>query len=66
MIAHRHMRLGADRFAQRRHDARLADARLTREQNDLALALAQEIFDRLENNTSMQGLMLDAIRKGEF
>ncbi len=28
--------------------------------------LEEEIFDRLENNTSMQGLMLDAIRKGEF
>jgi SNF2-related domain len=28
--------------------------------------LEEEIFDRLENNTSMQGMMLDAIRKGEF
>ena len=28
--------------------------------------LEEEIFDRLESNTSMQGLMLDAIRKGEF
>jgi SNF2-related domain len=28
--------------------------------------LEEEIFDRLETNTSMQGLMLDAIRKGEF
>ena len=28
--------------------------------------LEEEIFDRLENNTSMQGLMLDAIRNGEF
>lgn len=28
--------------------------------------LEEEIFDRLETNTSMQGMMLDAIRKGEF
>jgi hypothetical protein len=28
--------------------------------------LEEEIFDRLENNTSMQGLMLDAIRRGDF
>lgn len=28
--------------------------------------LEEEIFTRLENNTSMMGLMLDAIRKGEF
>jgi hypothetical protein len=28
--------------------------------------LEEEIFDRLENNTSMQGLMLQAIRNGEF
>lgn len=28
--------------------------------------LEEEIFDRLETNTGMQGLMLDAIRKGEF
>jgi len=28
--------------------------------------LEEEIFDRLENNTSMQGMMLDAIRKGKF
>lgn len=28
--------------------------------------LEEEIFTRLETNTGMQGLMLDAIRKGEF
>jgi len=28
--------------------------------------LEEEIFDRLENNTSMQGLMLSAIRRGDF
>lgn len=28
--------------------------------------LEAEIFDRLESNTSMQGLMLDAIRRGDF
>ena len=28
--------------------------------------LEEEIFTRLETNTSMQGLMLDAIRRGEF
>jgi hypothetical protein len=28
--------------------------------------LEEEIFTRLENNTSLQGIMLDAIRKGEF
>lgn len=28
--------------------------------------LEEEIFDRLESNTSMQGMMLDAIRRGEL
>ncbi len=28
--------------------------------------LEEEIFDRLENNTSMQGAMLQAIREGWF
>ena len=28
--------------------------------------LEEEMFDRLENNTSMQGMMLDAIRRGDF
>jgi len=28
--------------------------------------LEEEIFDRLENNTSMQGLMLESIRRGDF
>lgn len=28
--------------------------------------LEEEIFDRLESNTSMQGIMLDAIRRGDF
>ena len=28
--------------------------------------LEDEIFDRLESNTSMQGIMLDAIRRGDF
>ena len=32
----------------------------------ISTKLEEEIFDRLENNTSMQGLMLDAIRKGAF
>jgi hypothetical protein len=32
----------------------------------ISTKLEEEIFDRIENNTSMQGLMLDAVRKGEF
>jgi hypothetical protein len=32
----------------------------------ISTKLEEEIFDRLENNTSLQGLMLDAIRRGEF
>src|SRR5271165_7567579 len=41
LIAHRQVRLAADPLAQRRQNARLADARLAREQNDLAFALAR-------------------------
>jgi hypothetical protein len=40
LIAHPHMRLVADPLAQRRENARLADACLARQQRDLALALA--------------------------
>ena len=41
LIAHPHMRLAADPLAERRQNARLADARLAREQHDLAFALAR-------------------------
>jgi hypothetical protein len=32
----------------------------------VSTGLEAEIFDRLESNTSMQGIMLDAIRRGDF
>jgi SNF2 family DNA or RNA helicase len=32
----------------------------------ISTKLEEEIFNRLENSTSLQGIMLDAIRKGEF
>jgi hypothetical protein len=41
LIAHPHMRLAADLLAERRQEARLADARLARDERDLAFALAR-------------------------
>ena len=41
LVAHRDMRLTADPLAQRRKNARLADAGFAREQRDLAFALAR-------------------------
>ncbi len=32
----------------------------------ISTKLEEEIFDRLESNTSLQGMMLDAIREGKF
>ena len=41
LIAHPHMRLVADPLAERRQNARLADARLARDERDLTFALAR-------------------------